>query len=457
MAGKGRVTMSSLAIHEPSLVVLCGPSGSGKSSFARRHFPKTAIVSSDLCRAMVADDERDMGVSAQAFTLFHTWIEQRLLLGRLTVADSTALTPDARRRLLQLAKRYDVPAVLVLFNVDEPTCVARDARREAPVGAQVIESQHRLLAKAIQLVPKERFHHLRILTGTEVEAAEVRILPLPVFSDEVGPFDVIGDIHGCGDELEELLQSLGYVHGGGEHGVYSHPEGRKVIFLGDLSDRGPRSLDSAILAMNMVENGHALFVPGNHDRKLVRFLKGAKVMVAHGMETTAAELSALTDADRARFSRRFTSFYDGAPPYLVIDEGRLVAAHAGIEESMIGRLSRRIVDFTLFGDPTGEYTPEGRPIRRDWAMEYRGSALVTYGHTPVPQPEFINNTANLDQGCCFGGWLTALRYPERQFVQVRARKPYYTASIPDWLVVSNQPTLGGCSLLPVKNSCNRES
>lgn len=133
----------------------------------------------------------------------------------------------------------------------------------------------------------------------------------------------------------------------------------------------------------------------------------------------------LSPVEQDAFAQRFLKFFHRAVPYLILDEGRLVVSHGGIKEKMIGRLSPRITDFCLYGDATGEVTPEGLPVRRDWAKEYRGRSLVVYGHTPVPQAIFRNNTIDIDQGCVMGGKLTALRYPEREIVQVPAREVYY--------------------------------
>lgn len=239
---------------------------------------------------------------------------------------------------------------------------------------------------------------------------------------EKGPFDIIGDVHGCFDELTELLVKLGYHK---QNVSYRHPQGRRVIFLGDLGDRGPHCLKSIDLAMQMVHRGDALYVPGNHCKKLSKVLKGGKVQVKYGLEKTVEELAALSPPEREIFTNEFLSFYNAAHPYLILDDGNLVVAHAGIKEDMIGRLNKRVESFCLYGDPTGEVTPEGLPVRRDWAKHYSGKALVVYGHMPVEAPEFRNNTIDIDTGCAMGGKLTALRYPERQIVQVSAKEVYY--------------------------------
>ncbi|GAB6180466.1 bis(5'-nucleosyl)-tetraphosphatase PrpE [Desulfotomaculum defluvii] len=242
---------------------------------------------------------------------------------------------------------------------------------------------------------------------------------------EKGPFDIVGDVHGCLDELKELLHRLGYMVQGQS---FINPRGRKLIFLGDLGDRGPHCLASIRLVMEMVHRNYALYVPGNHCNKLYRYLLGRNVQVKYGMEKTVEELTALNNIEREIFSREFISFYEHAPLYLILDNGNLVTVHAGIKENMIGQVNKRITSFCLYGDTTGEVTPEGLPVRRDWAKHYRGHALIVYGHTPVEQPIFKNNTIDIDTGCAMGGKLTALRYPEKELVQVAARDVYYIRS-----------------------------
>ena len=120
-------------------------------------------------------------------------------------------------------------------------------------------------------------------------------------------------------------------------------------------------------------------------------------------------------ADGVRATRRPT-FLDGLVSHYVLDDGKLVVAHAGMKEEMQGRGSGKVRDFALYGETTGETDEFGLPVRYDWAAEYRGTAMVVYGHTPVPEPEWLNRTINIDTGCVFGGKLTALRYPERELV-----------------------------------------
>ncbi len=222
------------------------------------------------------------------------------------------------------------------------------------------------------------------------------------------------------DELAELLDALGYAE---SDGVYRH-EGRKAVFVGDLVDRGPRNLDVVQTVRAMVEADTALAVPGNHDVKLVKKLRGKKVRVAHGLAETLAEFAALPDGERQQAERETADFLDELVSHAVLDDGKLVVAHAGLKESMQGRGSGAVRAFALFGDTSGETDEFGLPVRHDWAAEYRGQAAVVYGHTPVPDAEWVNNTINVDTGCVFGGRLTALRWPERELVSVQARETY---------------------------------
>jgi protein phosphatase len=251
-----------------------------------------------------------------------------------------------------------------------------------------------------------------------------------VVEHERGPFDIIGDVHGCCDELEELLAALGYVKGdGGGDGAgsaWAHPEGRKAIFVGDLVDRGPRIVDTLKTVMSMVRAGTAMCVPGNHDTKLKRKLEGHDVKISHGLDLSLAELDRETpefQADVQRFLHKLISHF-------VLDDGALVVAHAGLKEEMQGRASAKVWDFALFGDVTGEIDEYGLPVRNNWAADYRGRASVVYGHTPAPKPEWLNRTINIDTGCVFGGSLTALRWPEKTLMSVPARAVYAESKRP---------------------------
>ncbi|HSP21315.1 MAG TPA: metallophosphoesterase [Planococcus sp. (in: firmicutes)] len=234
-------------------------------------------------------------------------------------------------------------------------------------------------------------------------------------------FDIIGDIHGCHSELLELIGILGYERHGD---VYIHPEGRNLSFVGDAMDRGPDSLSVLHLLFHMQDEGLLFYSPGNHCSKLYRYFKGHPVQVTNGLETTLAEWRSLPKKEQLWFSARYVQFYENLP--LFQDHPpQLIIAHAGLKEEMIGMpLSRRIANFVLSGEATGEHHADGRPIRRDWAKHYGGQPWIVYGHTPTEEPYIINRTANIDTGCVFGGSLTALQFPEMAFVSVSSLQPY---------------------------------
>jgi protein phosphatase len=297
-------------------------------------------------------------------------------------------------------------------------------------GPHVIRRQRQQLRRHLKSLPREGFRTVHTL-HTPDEIAAATITRAALFNDlrhETGPFDVIGDVHGCRAELEQLLDQLGYAidrDGAGRPVSARHP-GRRAVFLGDLVDRGPDTPGVLRLVMGMVAEGTAFCVPGNHEAKLLRALRGKNVKRSHGLDASMEQLEAETEEFRAQVDR----FIDGLISHYVLDGGRLVVAHAGLIERYHGRASGRVREFCLYGQTTGETDEYGLPVRYPWAQEYRGQALVLYGHTPVPETEWVNNTLCLDTGCVFGGRLTALNYPERTLVSVSAARVYHPPARP---------------------------
>jgi protein phosphatase len=304
----------------------------------------------------------------------------------------------------------------------------------------VVHDHVRRLKKSLRGLEREGFRGVNVLHSEEGVAAAM-VVREPLWCDrraDHGPFDIIGDVHGCREELETLLDLLGYVpNERGSGSVREHPDGRRAIFVGDLVDRGPDSPGVLRLVMDMVTAGSALAVPGNHDMKLVRKLSGKDVKIAHGLAQTLEQLDALPEGARKPLCDEARSFLDRLVSHLWLDEGRLVVAHAGMKEEMQGRGSGAVRSFALYGETTGEVDDYGLPVRLDWAMEYRGRGMVVYGHTPTPAAEWINNTICIDTGCVFGGKLTALRYPERELVEVPAARIYMEPVRP--LIVASGP------------------
>ena len=415
----------SIEIPDFCLVVLIGPTGAGKSSFARAHFLETEVIGSDWARGRVADDEADQAATADAFELVRVMAELRLKNRRLAVIDATNVRREDRARWVELARRHHALPVAVVIDPSEAVCVARnDARPDRPSGPHVVRRMRGELRRGVKGLAKEGFRAVHRLEG----AGTVEVRRVPLWTDRrelAGPFDVIGDVHGCGDELEALLAKLGYELAWEGEGAMRHvrvaaPHGRMAVFVGDLVDRGPRTPDVIRIVRAMEAAGIALCVMGNHDQKLARALdpRGKPVKIAHGLQASLDQIAAEPEG----FAREAQMWLRDLRSHYWLDRGRLAVAHAGLKADMIGRGSGAVRAFAMYGETTGEVDEFGLPVRLDWAREYRGEVAVAYGHVPVPRAEWVNNTIDLDTGCVFGGRLTALRWPERELVDVPAAR-----------------------------------
>jgi protein phosphatase len=432
-----------ITVPELSLVALVGPTGSGKSTFARKHFKPTEVLSSDYFRGLVSDDEASQTATGDAFDVLYYVARKRLAAGKLTVVDATNVQVEARRPIVALAREYHCLPVAIVLNLPDRLCHERNrGRPDRAFGPHVARQHSQQLRRSLRRLREEGFRHVYVLSSPEeVDAARVERQPLwNNLRHEHGPFDVVGDVHGCREELLALLEKLGYeateAGSGGAPG-FRHPQGRKAVFLGDLVDRGPDTPGVLRTVMAMVEGGAALCVPGNHDVKLMRKLRGRNVRITHGLAESLAQLEGEDEGFRAKVA----AFIDRLVSHYVLDDGKLVVAHAGMKEPLQGRGSARVRDFALYGETTGETDEFGLPVRYDWAAEYRGRATVVYGHTPVPEPEWLNGTLCIDTGCVFGGRLTALRYPERETVSVPAARTYFAPVKPFLPPAADAPVL----------------
>ena len=361
---------------------------------------------------------------------------KRLAAGRLTVVDATNVQPEARKPLVALAREFHVLPVAIVLNIAEKLCHERNqARADRQFGPHVVRNQSQQLRRSVRGLEREGFRHVFVLSSPE-EVAAVEITRQPLWNNlkhEHGPFDIIGDVHGCYEELTTLLAQLGYgLQEEAEGAKAVPPDGRRAVFVGDLVDRGPRIPEVLRLVMRMVDEGTAICVPGNHDMKLIRNLPGTKSKSRMDWPTPCGLQYVFPAIEKAA-----ANFLDNLVSHFVFDDRKLVVAHAGMKEEMQG------------ADQDGSVTLRStarRPVKRTSlvcrsvtiGLPSIGLGMVVYGHTPVPEPEWLNRTVNIDTGCVFGGKLTALRYPEREFVSVPAKRPIAKRPGPSWRS-SNRP------------------
>ena len=369
-----------ITIPDFCLVGLIGPSGPAPSAFVRRTFGPADIAGTD--------DDLDAALAVAG---------ERLARREIAVVQIASASRANLQALAHLAKTWHVQRVALLAG---------------PVSPGQLDNAG--------------FHTVHELPELDPEQDLVEIVREPLAVDrrgELAPFDIIGDVHGCADELIGLLQRLGYgvdFEGDDRRALVTPPFGRRAVFVGDLADRGPNAPDVLRIVMAMVEAGQGLCVPGNHDAKLRRWLGGRDVKPTHGFDKTMAQLA----HEPPEFHARVRTFFDSLATHLWLDGGRLVVAHAGIAEAMVGRSAGAVREFCLYGDTDGQVDRSGLAIRYNWAADYRGAATVVYGHTPVEHATWVGNTVCIDTGCCFGAKLTALRWPEREVVTVPARATY---------------------------------
>ena len=357
---------------------MIGVSGSGKSTFAKKHFGSYEVVSSDICRGMVSNDENNQTATPDAFDLVNFIIDKRLKKGLLTVVDATNVQKESRKGLIELAKKYHTLPVAIVLDLPREVCEERNnLRPDRSFGNHVIRNQQQHLKKSIKGLKREGFRKIHVLKSQEEVDAVSAIIRDKLYNNRnhlTGPFDIIGDIHGCYNETLLLLQKLGYAiksveDNGQNYGLeVTHPDNRQVIFLGDLVDRGPNSPAVLKLAMSMTKSGRALCVIGNHDLKLHKKLSGKNVQLKHGLAETMEQL----EKETPEFLEEAKSFLYGLISHYMLDNGKLAVAHAGVKEEMQGRGSGAVRSFCMYGETTGEIDEFGLPIRYNWASEVQG-------------------------------------------------------------------------------------
>ena len=437
-----------MQIHLPhAAIVLCiGPSNSGKSTFlqqlvAEGIISQTEIVSSDTCRMLVADQdfidftgtsqqeanllyEMYNAISIETFQMMEQMIIARAKLNRLTFVDATHLQADQREKYFKIAKQQHIPIYGIVFDTPLDILLARDANRKQPRGVNRVKQQARKFKDEKRFIKKEPYTRLYTVKDEQVEVIR-HASPLKI---EVGNgIDIIGDIHGCYDEMMVLIKRLGYVEQGG---LYIHPQGRRLLSVGDIMSRGPKSLATMRFWLTQIEAGLSYMTDSNHGWKIARWLEGHAVNLTHGDELVEQEFKLYEQEhgveETKNVKARFVKMLLNAPSHYILVEnglGKTIVTHAGIRDHYIGKTSPRIRDFCRYGEIIGE-SDTGRPIRGDWFLQHQTSELIVWGHDPKVKPYKINNTINIDQGVVFGGELTAFRYPEQTFEAVKAYKNY---------------------------------
>lgn len=390
-----------ITVPELSLVLLIGPSGSGKSTFAARHFRPSEVLSLESVRQMIADDERDDGAREDAWSALLELAARRLSRGHLTVIDAADLVEAQRREpLLALSAEHHYIPLALMFALPEPTCQIRNGGREdASASPARVSEQHRLMMAAEGGLRGEGFRHVhRFSAPAEIEAATIHRLPLwSNRREDAGPFDIVGPVHGRLSELCALLAQLGYA----VEPEIRHPAGRRLVFLGGLIDHGPDSAGVLRLATRAVDSGAAYVLPGHHEARLLRWLRGQTV--DESSDGFAATRASFAEAP-AELRDAIATFLESSVSHYVLDDGNLVVAHAGLPENLQGRGSAAVRQFALNGE-SGDAAASEVPA---WVTGYQGRARVLYAHPEVDRPLWLNQTLNLNTR----GRLTALRYPE---------------------------------------------
>lgn len=424
------VSATPIEIPHDALVILMGPAGAGKSFFAARYFSNSEIVSSDGCRALVCDDETEQRYNDLAFAVFHEIIRARLKIGVLTVADATNLTKEARQTLRGIAKEFKRPVVLLQFVTSKHHALDQNASRQRKVPERVIDKHYLTMEQNVKLLEREGYDALYQVTPQNYYDI-VRVDNRNVVMGS--GFDVIGDVHGCWDELSRLIFALGYKGSHDELGDYRirHPEGRKLVFVGDFTDRGPHNVEVLRAVSEMVSNGDAFAVGGNHDRKLERWMRGNPVRISHGLDITIRQIEAYCTLEERSELHGFLKELPYQLRLRVRGAPDLIVAHAGITYQSVGKDTEKARAECNFGVVNG-FDEKGRPNRDlegfittwDGVPEY-----FVFGHVIQKTIEWRGQTIGIDGGCVGGKDLVALSWPERTITKQPALNTYYEM---DW-------------------------
>lgn len=404
-----------MKLSQRTLILLSGPIGSGKSTFASKWFG-THVLSADTIREMISGDAGNQDVSRAAFDILYTLVDTKMRYDFPVIIDNLNHIPRSRRDWFKLADKYGYKKVVIMFDhVDMNTCQHQNTQRSKTVNPDIVKKSVETFFANLKFLADDNLDDLiHAKDVTEPFTFETNSVTTTV--EDISKAIIVGDVHGCLPELMALVEKA-RVEGLGD---------RKIIFVGDFADRGPSNAGTLEYIMNLVDQGLAMAVRGNHDDKLLRYLRGNNVKLGNGIFETVKQIESRTDL--SEFKPRLLKFLSDLPLYLTLDGGKLVVCHAGIEDSMIGKNDAGAVrTFCLFGKITGKKDEKGFPERLDWSaarVVNEASPWIVYGHTAKEEPYIINKTACVDTSCCFGGKLTAFVYPEATTISVNSFAKY---------------------------------
>ncbi len=411
-----------MKLNNKSLILLCGPIGAGKSTFAKKYFD-IPIISPDYYRFLVSGDEGNQAASKSAFEIAFKVAEERMKFSQPVVIDALNKSQSSRNQFYKLADKYAYDKIVVVFNVPLTTCILQNTQRERQVDFAVVEVKHKEFLNGLSSLKTENIHD--IIQHDKVNEKftfEIKEEILNNRFDDIKKVIIFGDIHSCFNELKDLIEK---VKQAGYDPFTNHEV--KFAFVGDLLDRGDTPVETIDYIFNLVNSGLAFVSMGNHDNKLMRYLNGSKVKLTHGLEETVYALKGPKSSDKLR--NKVIKTLENLPYHIIFDNGKLIVCHAGIKDEMIGKSNGYVNNFSIYGEVTGEKDEHGYPVRKDWASNRvitDSSPVIVYGHTPLKEVYSINKCHNIDTGCSFGGKLTALIYDDSKisFISVPARKVY---------------------------------
>lgn len=392
-----------IPIYYNSLIILVGVSGSGKSTFSHKNFPSSMIVSTDECRRMICGSHLNQRISDDAFDLFYTIIDKKLKNGYPAVADSTALKPKYRQRLLQIAKKYNYNSIILLFDIPLEVSISQDKKRgRTAVGKDIITKQYANLEKSKSQFSYEK--HDKLIVCDKPQNFSFRFTHPEVEKEDNGPFDLIASLNGNYSKLRQLLNKLSYQN---QTQSYAHPEKRKMIFMGDICNNASECYNTFDIVYNMWKNNNAYYVPGDKCHDLYLFFKNSTAIKDDAFinASISDNNKNVSKEKKDFFATRFIELYENSSAYLILSNGKLVVSHAGILGKWIGQLDKKIKSFCIQGS---------KFIGDQWPEKYTGKHDIVYSHPISKTATWKNRTININLEK-----LCVLQYPEKKIITLK--------------------------------------